>query len=163
MYGNRWPGPTPSGVSTGKISRSNRVLERRELVRVEIGDGDDHDLLVRECRPSSFFQIFDCRAVSSSTRSRIACERDARRQPVGGADDEPGGGLIQEAGDADHEELVEVRREEAAHLDALEQRQRVVGREVEEPGAVLERRELAVEQAPGGLPLCGHGHRSSMS
>ena len=40
-YGNDWPGPTASGVSTGKISRSNLRSSALEVARREVVDGAD--------------------------------------------------------------------------------------------------------------------------
>ena len=59
----------------------------------------------------------------------------------------PGGLLAHEPGDADHEELVEVRGEDRAELDALEQRHRRVVGELEHAGVELEPGELAVEES----------------
>jgi hypothetical protein len=68
-------------------------------------------------------------ALPPDARLRVDELRDAladggqglpRRQPVDRPDGEPGRGLSDEAGDAHHEELVEVRREEPAHADPLE-------------------------------------------
>src|SRR6185503_17731437 len=81
-----------------------------------------------------------------------------RRQPVDRPDGEPGRGLSDEAGDAHHEELVEVRREEPAHADPFEQRQRLVGRQLEQPRVVLHRRELAVEGAARRCRLARSRH-----
>src|SRR5581483_3676211 len=57
--------------------------------------------------------------------------------------------LVEHAGDANHEELVEVRREDAAELDALEKRLVGIGRELENALVQVEPRELAVEQPVG--------------
>ena len=67
-------------------------------------------------------------------------------QSVGGANGEARLGLAEESRDADLEELVEVRREAGAELDTLEQRERVVGRELEHARVELEVRQLPVEQ-----------------
>ena len=75
-----------------------------------------------------------------------ASERLLRREPVRRADRDARLGLSEEAGDPHLEELVEVRGEDSAELHALEQRQRLVGRELEDAGVELEVRELAVEQ-----------------
>ncbi len=135
------------------------LLERAQLVRVEIGDGGDDDVLLGQCGPQHLLP--ELRLALGQLEHALADggERGERRQPVDGADREPGRRLAQEPGDADHEELVQVGRDEAAHLDPLQERQRVVGREVEQPVAVLERRELAVQQSAGGSSLGGHDHR----
>ena len=96
---------------------------------------------------SSRFQSFAWRLVSSVTRGLERGERLRRGEAVGGAHGEPGRLLPHQAGDAHHEELVEVRGEDRAELDALEQRLRLVGREVEDARVELDPRELAVEEA----------------
>ena len=94
-----------------------------------------------------------------STRSRIACERLRRRQPVGRANargrPRPSSSR---PGDAHHEELVEVLGEDRGELDALEQRERVVLGELEHAGVELDPRELPVEE-PGlrRVGAVGHG------
>ena len=64
--------------------------------------------------------------------------------------------LVHQAGHADAEELVEVRREDRAEPDALEERHSLVGGELEHPRVEVEPGELAVEEAvglPGELAL----------
>ena len=81
-----------------------------------------------------------------------------RGEAVGGTHGEAGLRLAHQPGDADHEELVEVRGEDRAELDALEQRERLVGGEVEHPGVELDPRQLAVEEARlGGERRLGTG------
>ena len=84
--------------------------------------------------------------VSSSTRSRIAASAWLAVSPS--TERTPRLGLVQleQAGDADHEELVEVLGEDRRELDALEERQRVVLRDLEHARVELERRELPVEE-----------------
>jgi hypothetical protein len=52
-----------------------------------------------------------------------------------------------ETGDAHGEELVEVRRDDPAELDALEQRQVRIGCEREDASVPVEPRQLAVQVA----------------
>ena len=67
-------------------------------------------------------------------------------------------GELEQAGDPDHEELVEVPREDRRELDPLEQRQPVVLRELEDARVELDPGELAVEQSRrGGLGDGRHG------
>ena len=108
---------------------------------------------------SFFRQSCDWASTSSSDPLSDRRERLARGQAVDGADGEPRRRLPDEPGDADHEELVEVRREEAAHAHPLEQGERVVGGELEQPRVVLDRRELAVEQTTCRLRLACRRHR----
>ena len=74
-------------------------------------------------------------------------ERVARGHPVDRADAEAGLVQLEQAGDADHEELVEVLGEDRGELDALEQRERLVLGDLEDAAVVLERRQLPVEEA----------------
>jgi hypothetical protein len=73
-------------------------------------------------------------------------ERLARRQPVGPARVDPGVHLVVEAGDPDHEELVEVVRVDREELDPLEERRALVLGQLEHALVELEPRELAVHE-----------------
>ena len=97
---------------------------------------------------SSRFQSSAWRPVSSvDARSRIAGEHLAGGvRPSAGARRAPCL-LVEQAGDAHHEELVEVGREDGAELDALEQRLRSSAGELEDALVELEPRQLAVEEA----------------
>ena len=64
------------------------------------------------------------RALRASTRSRIATSAWLGVMPVDRADAEVGLVQLEQAGDADHEELVEVLGEDRGELDALEERER---------------------------------------
>ena len=87
-------------------------------------------------------------------------ERRARREPVHRADRHLGLVQLEQAGDADHEELVDELGEDRRELDALEERQRVVLRELEHARVELEGRELPVEEAGlGGVGDGGHDQR----
>ena len=71
MYGKRCPGPTPSGVSTGKISRWKRSSSTRSS---SASRSPIAEIVIPSCASageSDFFQSFDCCAVSSRTRSRM--------------------------------------------------------------------------------------------
>ena len=159
MYGNGCPGPTPSGVRTGNISRANRRSSSDRFLARERVDGGDRDARLVERRtellpPELRLGVDELDDPLSDRRERLA-----RGQAVDGADGEPRRRLPDEPGDADHEELVEVRRAEAAHAHPLEQGERVVGRELEQPCVVLDRRELAVEQTTSRLRLACRRHR----
>ncbi len=54
--------------------------------------------------------------------------------------------LLLQPGDPDHEELVEVRADDAEELEALEERQRAIARLLEDALVELEPRELAVDE-----------------
>ena len=73
----------------------------------------------------------------------------ARRQPVGAAGVDPGVELVEEPGDPDHEELVEVGGVDRAEPEPLEQRHpRVLG-QFEDPLVEVEPGELAIEVESG--------------
>ena len=122
MYGNGCPGPTASGVRIGKISRSNRLPELCELLRLEILDAADDDALGFERRaklllPESRLQCGQLEHALADARQRLL-----RREAVGGAHGEARFRLPEQPGDSHLEELVEVRREDPAVVDPLEQR-----------------------------------------
>ena len=115
--------------------------------------------------PSAFFHSFAWRCGQLERRTRGSSASAARGvSPSRRANGKPSRRLAHQAGDADHEELVQVGRDEATHPHPLEHREGVVGGEVEQPGVVLQRRQLAIQQPPAGcLARCRRGHRSSMS
>ena len=69
-----------------------------------------------------------------------------RRPPVGRADRNSRGLLAQQTGDADHEEFVDHQRRDREELDALEQRDVLVGGELEHARADVYLGKLSVEQ-----------------
>ena len=122
------------------------LLELAEVLVAEILDATDGDTRGFEGGPQ--LPLPEARLQSRELEDALADPRErlVRRQPVGGPDGEPGLRLPEEARDPDLEELVEVLREERAALHALEQREGVVSRELENARVELEVRELAVEQ-----------------
>ena len=107
---------------------------------------------------SSRFQSRDCCRGQLEDALADPGERLLRRQAVRGADGEPRLGLTEEAGDTDLEELVQVRGEDRAELDALEERDVLVRCELENACVEVEERELAVEQALGWFLDGADGH-----
>ena len=99
---------------------------------------------------SSRFQSLAWRLVSSVTRAFSAASAWDGREPVDRPNGEPGCLLVHQAGDANHEELVEVGGEDRAELHPLEQRLRLLGGQVEHARVELDPRELAVEEARVG-------------
>ncbi len=67
-------------------------------------------------------------------RREAAREDVARVEAAGRRHRDTRGDAALETGDADHEELVEVAREDRREAYALQQRQRVVLRQLEDPG-----------------------------
>ena len=85
------------------------------------------------------------RRSSSSTRAWIASICSLGAQPVGAAGVDPGVELVEEPGDPDHEELVEVGGVDRAEAEPLEQRHLGVLGQFEHPLVEVEPGELAVE------------------
>ena len=92
----------------------------------------------------------------------------ARLEPGGRPDGDAGGDPPLEAGDPDHEELVEVLGEDREEAGALEQRDARVCGELEHPLVELQPGDLAVQEAVGGqavvglLDLLGGAHEASV-
>ena len=76
-------------------------------------------------------------------------------QAVGAASVDPGIDLVMHAGDADHEELVEVRDEDGQELQPLDQRQRLVLGELQDAVVEVQPGELAVD-VEGVVAQIGH-------
>ena len=136
------------------------LLELRELLRPEILDAADRDPLSGErgtqlALPEPRLQRGQLEDALADPRERLLW-----REPVRRANRDPRLGLPEQTGDANLEELVEVRGEDRAELHALEERQRLVGRELENASMELEVRELAVEQSLDGLGADFRRHRT---
>ena len=159
MYGNGCPGPTASGVSTGKISRSKRRSSCASSFAPRSSMPPTVIPSAASAGRSSRFQSRDWSAESSQNALADASERLLRGESVGGAHGDARLRLAEEAGDAHLEELVEVRGEDPAELHALEQRQRLVRRELENACVELEMRELAVEQGLDRFGADSRRHR----
>ncbi len=82
-------------------------------------------------------------------------EQLARLQPCRGANGEAGRDAPLEAGDAHHEELVEVVGEDRQELRPLQQRDAVVHGQLQHPLVELQPRDLPFEEAVGGQLLAG--------
>ena len=148
MYGNGWPGPTASGVSTGKIWRANTCsssvalcLGRRPRRRRRGSPRRRARDRARRARaptaaPSARAR---CLVISASVCCGV--------RPSGERTESPESDLVLQAGDAHHEELVEDRRDDPAELDPLEQRLVRVGRELEHAPHQVELRQLAVQSS----------------
>ena len=134
--------PGRSGVRTPPRARRARLGVASSTVPTTIPSA-------ASAGTSSSRQSLDCAAVSSSTRSRTSASACCGVRPSGERTSTPRDDLVEQAGDPDHEELVEVRREDRAELDPLEQRLVGVGGEVEDALVQVEPRQLAVEQGVG--------------
>ncbi len=125
-------------------------LEPLELLGRAFLDGHDLDTLGRQRRTQLALPQLGLATRQLGDACLERGERLGRREPVGRPDGEPGGLLVQQAGDANHEELVEVGGEDRAELHPLEQRLRLLGGEIEHARVELDPRELAVEEARVG-------------
>ena len=109
----------PGRSGAGSARRARRAARRRDVVAA------------RRCgcraRPAPGAarcsrQPRLARRLLDGTASRMRVDRLARRAPVGARRVDAGVDLVVQAGDADHEELVEVRGVDREELHALEQR-----------------------------------------
>ena len=155
MYGNGWPGPDRERRQhRDRSGARRRASSSRELLVGRVLDGADDDPLGGERGARARrARAVDCAAVSSSTRSRTSASACCGVRPSGERTLTRAITWSSRPGDAHHEELVEVRREDRAELHALEQRLARVGGEVEDAVVQVEPRELAVEERRGASCL----------
>ena len=139
------------------------ALELVELLLVQVVDSDDLDAVLGELWADLFLPELRLRRRQVEDPAPNRVQRLPGAEAVGRADREAGSLLIHQAGNAHHEELVEVRREEATHLHALEQRQRLVRGQFEQPRVVLDGRQLAVQQPLLGSRLDFRRHSGIIS
>ena len=122
------------------------AFELVELLRCEILDAADRDALGLErwaelLLPESRLEGGELEHALPDPGERLLW-----REAVCRPDGETRLGLAEEAGDSHLEELVEVRGEDPAVVDAFQQGQRLVRRELEHACVELEVRELAIEE-----------------
>ena len=141
----------------GKDLGVEDTLELLELIGLEILDLGDDDPLRLERRPE--VALPELRLLRRERRRALSDlgERGLRRQPVRRAHRHARCELVHQPGDPDHEELVHVRGEDRAEVDALEQRHRLVAGDLKHPPVEVELRQLSVEE-PGLRFVGGHGH-----
>ncbi len=142
-------GPDGERSQHGKDLALEVRLEPLQLLVLAVRDACDLDPGPGERRPQ--LALPEMCLATRELEDALPDRREGlgRGEPVDGANGEPGLVQLEQAGDADHEELVEVLGEDRGELDALEEWQRQVLRDLEDPRVVLEPRELAVQQ-PGG-------------
>ena len=121
-------------------------LELLELLRLEVFDLGHDDPGGLE--PGAQVALPELRLLGRQRRGALSDlgERGLRRQPVGRAHGDAGRDLVHQPGHPDHEELVHVRGEDRAEVDALEQGQRVVACDVEHAAVEVELRQLPVQE-----------------
>ena len=131
MYGNGCPGPTASGVSTGYTSRSKRPASSLSSSSVQLSMVAIEIPSRSSAGASSSFQSADCCAHCSSTRLWISASTACGVCPSAERTATPDFGLADQAGNPDHEKVVEVRRDDRAEAHPVEQRAVRVERQVE--------------------------------
>src|SRR5262249_14023262 len=126
------------------------AVELLELGRLEVLDAQDHDLLLRERGAELLVPRLTLSLVELEDATAGIVERLLRRPSVGQPSAHAGRRLAGQSCDPDHEELVQHLRRDLEEEDALEQRHRLVARELEQAGGVVEEGELAGDQPLGG-------------
>src|SRR4051812_35314776 len=89
MYGNDWPGPTASGVSTGKMSRSHTWRSSSCSSRSSSAIWVTTIRSAASAGRRSSFQMRDCRSLSSSARSCASASACRGVRPSGDCVDTP--------------------------------------------------------------------------
>ena len=136
-----------SGVSTGKISRRNTSLRCLRCCFGQVLDAAQDDAFLFQGR-QQFARAGSGTASANIWRTDLAdaVELLARRHAVGpGADGDARLHLLLQAADADHEELVEVGREDGQELEPFQQRHRRVLRFLQHPAIELQPAQLAID------------------
>ena len=154
MYGKGRPGPTASGVRTGKI------CSRKWRAMTLAGAPDSSQVVMR--MPSSTRagritsdELPGVAAVQRAHAGGDPLEHLGRRQTVRPAGVDPRLELIVHPGDADHEELVEVGDEDGQELQPLDQGDRLVLGQLQHAVVEVQPGQLAVEEQRGVV----EGHR----
>jgi hypothetical protein len=132
------------------------VLEKLALLLGEIAAVDEHDALLGELAA----QCAPARLLVGGERRRLGAdllELLGRRQPVGAGQRHLGAHEALKAGDAHHEELVEVVGGDGEEAQLLEQRMVRVRRLLQHPAIEAQPRQLAVDEALGALPQVAAG------
>ena len=121
MNGNGWAGSIESGVSTGKMDDRNSCLSQLEtLLVIKIARANDQDvflgqILLQHRKRSLLFEL------QLADFLQCLVELAQRRAAVGGAAGDALADLALQAGDADHEELVQIGRRNREEADTFQQ------------------------------------------
>ena len=155
MYGNGCAGSTASGVSTGKICRRKNLRSRSCSLSPS---SSQRTSVMPSCASAGLHLLGEHRRVAGHQPVRLLADRLEdlpRGQPGRGRDRDARGDAALEAGHPDHEELVEVGREDRQEPHPLQQRDvRVLG-QLEHPLVERQPGELAVEEPVVGQRLGG--------
>ncbi len=125
----------------------------RALVLGQLVPAEDVDALLLEGRLDLVSVDLGLHVEQLVGDERDLLEDLARLEARRGAHGDARGDPSLEPGDADHEELVEVRGEDREVAAPLEEGDRLVGGELEHPLVELQPRDLAVEEAVGRHPV----------
>ena len=163
MYGNGRPGPTASGVRTGKMVPWNMAASSPRSDGRDLGHGHAPRRPPRAARPAAppstrALALDELAHPRAHAVEHLGGQQVARRaRPVGRV-----AHGLEQLGHAHHAELVEVGREDGGEAQPLEQRDALVAGQLEHARVPLEPRELAVEEARllRGLLRAADGHHA---
>ena len=151
-----------SGVSTGSTASLKNASSDDALRLVQFGGREEPDSLARPAPATARRSPADtARCTNACARSPMAASCWLGVSPARSGEVSPSATACLQAGDADHEELVEVRRRDGGELDALEQRHRRVGGFLEHALVERQPRQLAVDEA--GCASCVRARRVTRS
>ena len=154
MYGNGCAGSTASGVSTGNTFSRNIAASRSRSSSSRLRPtAAPRCPSARSAGRTSSWKTAELAQHQLVAARPDAIEHLARHQAAGGRDRDAGRDPPLEAGDAHHEELVEVAREDRQEPGALEQRQLAVLGELEDALVEGEPGQLAVQEPVVGQRL----------
>ena len=165
--GKRLAGPDRERRQHREDLALETVVELGALVRLEVLDARDDDPLLGQRRAELVTPELALDGVQLEHALAGVVECLLRRSAVREAPADACLGLAGQRGDADHEELVQHLGRDLEEEDPLEQRQRLVSRQVDQARVVVEKRELAVHQPLGGgggalAAASGGSHRTSL-
>ena len=155
MYGNGCAGSTASGVSTGKICRRKNLRSRSCSLSPS---SSQRTSVMPSCASAGCTCSANTaawRAISRCASSLIDSSTCRGDSPDAAVTAMPGRDATLQAGHPDHEELVEVGREDRQEPHALQQRDVPVLRQLEHPLVEREPGQLAVEEPVVGQRFRG--------
>ncbi len=157
-------GERPAGADAQRREDREDLLAEvsldRLVGRARLGAADDADALLGQLGLDHSGELLGVATVELTDATVDPCQHLGGGEAVGAARVDPGIDLVVDAGDADHEELVEVGDEDRQELEPLDQRQRLVLGQLENPVVEVQPRELAVDVERrvaqiGHLARCG--------
>ena len=157
MYGNGWPGPTASGVSTGKDLALETARQLLELLSARSPRRVRRRFLRRPAPVSARASTAStARDIRSSARSRISASASDAVRPSGERVPTPASSCPRRPATRTMKNSSRCEREDGAEANALEQRHARVAGELENARVEVERRQLPVEEPVLADPVgCG--------